>query len=576
MSPLEKYLLELNKQKQLAESRFNNLNSFQTQLLNSSYAWLLNNLDLQKGVFEVPGDFPSLMNGFVDNILKIADKSSLYSGAINNYITDLGVIRKNIDDFHYDFHEIAKNKPGVKDVQKAVITEVIDQYSENGLNKHFAQPLRDLMFGNILGGMSQKEAKEYLQQYITGGKDESGKLQQYLEQTAQQGVDSYTGAINMQLKKDFDFTGYVISGSLIDTSSKQCIYAINTSDGGYLSFEDWEKVLQIARENKKAKLIDGTTVDNLPLNKLHWGCRHEFTPVVRTKDIKQPPKAAEPPKPQPKPTPAPQPKAEPKPVPKPKAEPVADKKQLEAEIVQTKLVKRADFSKVDANTAKIFADVSKDILSTFNLDPIALKSYKGKGSFRGRANGQMVEIHGTNIRQKEADSKKYISNKPAKIEKNLIRVKDWEDFLKTQKEGSTQYDLGLKAIKELQEANENIKGFSRWTVDNRKEGTVIHEFGHVIQDQRSGFSNGNVLIQKRFKQGSAMNYEAELLNHEWREIFETVTNSPERFKVSEYALYNPQELFAESFTLYYTNRKDELPKGVEQYLNKYLKPLLKK
>jgi hypothetical protein len=133
----------------------------------------------------------------------------------------------------------------------------------------------------MLLGANMKEVKQVLNSYIISGQDESGKLGQYLGQTAIQAVDSYTGSINQQIAKEFKTTGYVISGSLIETSSKQCVYAVETSDNGYLDYSDWKKVLEIARNNSKARLIPGTTIETLPLNKLHWGCRHDFTPLIK-------------------------------------------------------------------------------------------------------------------------------------------------------------------------------------------------------------------------------------------------------------------------------------------------------
>lgn len=252
-------------------------------MIDAGYDFMLNNLDLKGGVFEVPGNLPALMDDFVSSIVSVSNTSKVYVKSLENYLYDLDAIKSNIEEFQGTYNRVIVQKKLLKPIQSAVIDEVIDQYSENGLNKHFATPLRNTMYGNVLAGMSQKEARQYLREYIAGGQDESGKLKNYLTQTAQQGADSYSGAIHMKLKKEFKYTGYIISGSLIDTSSKQCIYAVETSEAGYLSFADWEKVLDMAKKNKQAKLIEGTTIDNLPLNKLHWGCRHEFTPVIKQK-----------------------------------------------------------------------------------------------------------------------------------------------------------------------------------------------------------------------------------------------------------------------------------------------------
>lgn len=566
MTALEKYLAELNKQKQLAEGRFQNLNSFQHQLLNSSYNWLVNNLNLQNGVFEIPGNLPGLMNSFVDNILTLADKSTAYTGAVQNYISDLTAIKKNIVDYHAGYNKLIVDTPGLKAVQKAVVGEVIDQYSENGLNSHFAQPLRELIYGNILGGMSQSDAKRYLQEYIIGERDESGKLHRYLEQTAQQGVDSYAGAINMKLKKDFNFTGYVISGSIIDNSSKQCIHAIETSESGYLSFANWEKVLQIARENKKAKLIDGTNIDNLPLNKLHWGCRHEFTPFFKKEDHVEPVKTE---KKAPKPTPKPK-VEEAKPISKPKTT-----KEAEAEIVATKHVKAADFSKLSVHTSEVFNSGVKEIYEAYNLDPIELKSTTGKGTFRARAHGGFVEVHGVNIENKETTTGAGAYN--AKKEVKIANAKGNIDYLKQQlaKFGT---DSSIKKhyekeLKKFEKALEDYEGYTRWTVDNSKRGTVLHEFGHVINDQRSGGINGYIFTKKEFRDSGSIGAEEMKHNKQWKELFRKIEKSPERFKLSEYGMYDAAEMFAESFVLYFTGRKNELPAGIEAFLDKYLKNL---
>ncbi len=280
MDEIQAYLDELLFQQGLAIDRFGNLTAIEKDIVNSSFSWLVNNLDIKKGMFVVTEDLPALLNQFVDTITGTLLSNKSYEKNLSNYLSDLDIIGKNIKDFQISFNGVDYEKAGIKQVQKAVIDTTIDQYTENGLNTHFAQPLKDLIYRNVLTGLDVPQAKQYLNEYILSGKDQSGKLGQYLTQTAQQGVDSYTGAINTKLAQTFDYTGYIISGSIIKTSSTQCKYAIDHSKNGYLTNEDWQKVFAIARENKKAPLIEGTNLNNLDINKLHWGCRHLFTPVI--------------------------------------------------------------------------------------------------------------------------------------------------------------------------------------------------------------------------------------------------------------------------------------------------------
>lgn len=279
---IKDYIANLNKLKDAAISRWGNLTQLERQVFDASYDWLINNLEVKRGEITVDEDLSRHMDDFLQAVVRIVNDSPVFQSRLKGFLADLSTIQGNNKKFHSTTNKFNIETSGVTSVQKAVVDEVIEQYTGNGLNAHFAAPLKDNIFRNILAGANLKDVKQVLQAHILSGGDASGKLGQYLNQTAVQAVDTYTGAINQQLFKEFDFTGFIISGSLIETSSKQCVYAVEQSDGsgGYLNNKEWEKVLDIARNNEKAKLIEGTTLKNLPLNKLHWGCRHDFTPAI--------------------------------------------------------------------------------------------------------------------------------------------------------------------------------------------------------------------------------------------------------------------------------------------------------
>lgn len=285
---IKEYIAELNKIKKLATDNFADISPVERQLFESSYDWLINNLEFKKGNIIVGKDLSRLMDEFLQAVQSIINKSKNYQTTLTQFLSDLNNIKKNAARFYQTSYDFDINTAGVNNIQKAVVEEILNQYTDNGINQGFLMPLRDAIYRNILSGANMRQIRQVLMTYIISGQDTTGKLQRYLTQTAQQAVDSYTGAINMQLKKEFKFSGYIITGSLIETSSEQCIYAVTNSHSGYFSFADWEKVLEIARSNPKAKLIPGTTVDNLPINKLHWGCRHDFTPVIMDIEEKKP------------------------------------------------------------------------------------------------------------------------------------------------------------------------------------------------------------------------------------------------------------------------------------------------
>jgi ligand-binding SRPBCC domain-containing protein len=45
-----------------------------------------------------------------------------------------------------------------------------------------------------------------------------------------------------------------------------------------ISVETWSKVIEPLAKNNG--LIEGATFKNLPFNRLHWNCRHEFSPTM--------------------------------------------------------------------------------------------------------------------------------------------------------------------------------------------------------------------------------------------------------------------------------------------------------
>lgn len=276
---IKEYINKLRQAKQLAVDRWGNLSQLERAVVDGSFDWLVDNLEIKKGEIQINEDLSATMDDFVRAAIQTINNVPAFQSKMKLFLQDLTTISNNNKSFHRTTNNFNIDKAGVNDVQKAVVDQIIDQFRGNGLNAHFAQPLKENIFRNILAGANMREVKEVLNNYILSGADGSGKLSSYLDQTAMQAVDAYTGAINQKLIEDFTFTGFIISGSLIETSSKQCVMAVEESakTGGYLPMDEWEKILDVARDNG---LIPGTNLKNLPLNKLHWGCRHDFTPVI--------------------------------------------------------------------------------------------------------------------------------------------------------------------------------------------------------------------------------------------------------------------------------------------------------
>ena len=233
--------------------------------------------DFKAGKFVVEANFIKQLNKLTVQVLDLLQSEPKFTGPVSQFVKRLTPVSEAITDFQKTTNDI--KVPAYETAKKVVIDEIIDKMLDNGLNTAFVQPLRDIVYQNATTGISLKDAKLQIKEFIKGGGDTSGKLGSYLEQTAQQGVDAYSGAINKRLLETFDYDALLMTGSLIDNSSPQCRYVVEEL-GGRISESDWPKVKEIAEKNG---LIDGTTFDNLPQNRLHWGCRHSFYPIINKK-----------------------------------------------------------------------------------------------------------------------------------------------------------------------------------------------------------------------------------------------------------------------------------------------------
>lgn len=248
---------------------------------NSAYeallAWIDSTLSTEGGNLVASSKTVEILNEFDEGYRRVLNEISSYRGAVSSFVRELPKLGAAIKQYQINNNQVVWARANISATEDVVVNEIIKAYTDNGLNAEFVQPVRDMLYQNIVAGTNVGEAKQSLKDFIKGGKDKSGKLNRYLTQTSQQAVDSYTGAINKKLMDTFNYPYLIMSGSLIASSSKQCRFAIRELDG-LITQEEFEKTIKPIAE--KNGLIDGTNFKNLPFNKLHWGCRHEFTPAM--------------------------------------------------------------------------------------------------------------------------------------------------------------------------------------------------------------------------------------------------------------------------------------------------------
>lgn len=270
------HIKDIERAKQKAIDELNkHVNDMGTEAYNILLQAIEDTFDFNAGKIVSDKNFVKQLNKLTVDALELIQAAPKFTAPISQFIKRMPAISEEISAFQKSVNGITV--PAFETSKKIVIDEIIDSMLNNGLNQNFVIPIRDLIYQNVTSGLSISEARSNIKDFIKGGKDESGKLGRYIEQTSIQAVDSYAGAINKKILEQFNMDGLLITGSLIDNSSPQCRYAINKL-GGKITRENWHEVAAIGE--KQSGWIEGTTFDNVPLNLLHHGCRHSFFPII--------------------------------------------------------------------------------------------------------------------------------------------------------------------------------------------------------------------------------------------------------------------------------------------------------
>lgn len=255
---------------------------FEETALEALLTWIDNSISTKNGAIVANDETVEILNSFDSAYMEVLMQIKAYKGAVSGFIKKLPELSSVIKEYQIGNNSIDWGKAGISNTEKVVVNEILKAYTENGLNKEFVQPLRDMLYQNIVAGTNLSEAKKSLKEYIISTPEKSSKIKRYLTQTSQQAVDGYTGAINKRLMNSFNYPYLIMSGSLIITSSPQCRKGIKEMNS-MISEKDFNEILKPIAE--KNGLATGTTFQNLTFNKLHHGCRHEFTPSMRKIEI---------------------------------------------------------------------------------------------------------------------------------------------------------------------------------------------------------------------------------------------------------------------------------------------------
>lgn len=172
-------------------------------------------------------------------------------------------------------------------VVNAAKKSLVDRISYNlfkpqGVANNVVNPIKNILFRNISGGISYEAAVTEVTNYIagTGG---NGLLQRQATQVARDAINQYSGAIQQIAVDEFELTGFRYVGSLIKTSRESCTMLVDGS-GAMAQFErkgmyrisDLPAIINILKNYPGWN--PQTTVTNFFELRGGFNCRHEAIP----------------------------------------------------------------------------------------------------------------------------------------------------------------------------------------------------------------------------------------------------------------------------------------------------------
>lgn len=268
-------------------------------------------------------------------------------------------------------------------------------------------------------------------------------------------------------------------------------------------------------------------------------------------------KDAEPePEPEPEPTPEPEPAPEPEPEPEQKFVPAKSIKEAEQYAVDNGIARDVNFGRMDLERANIVNSTLTRLKDKYPTDTLSKMTYNGRLKANANASYTTITVgpphdgseYWNNREKYLADYKKIIEKYSDERYKN---VKEAQNYVKRLK----------KAVKEIEE---DLK-YERWSTSSiyGLEGTIVHEYGHVIADQYFGQIN-----QSRANK----NFNSSEVRDQNEYVYGTYVKAKgngDIYKISGYAATDSAEFFAEVFAMYDKNEDmpDYIREMVEVILN---------
>lgn len=238
----------------------------------------------------------------IESVIVNWTKELGYGKIIDNYLAALDETNE-INRLYYSKETTPRTLARIEnEILKSPVNEVyIGQVTDNlrgaGAYEAIVKKVGDVLRLDALRGLTFEQAAAELKALVTTTEGGAGIAERHFNQVAKDAVMQYDGLLQEELKKTFKPTRGRYFASVIETTRPICDHIKDRFGNGYITTKELQSVLneycpngtpsdekityetvngEVRTLKKGSGMIEGTTLENFPMNRGGYNCRHSW------------------------------------------------------------------------------------------------------------------------------------------------------------------------------------------------------------------------------------------------------------------------------------------------------------
>lgn len=237
---------------------------------------VLREFDVQGGKFVPESDAAFILATLNRRLRELVNASGLRN-EILGFLDDFNQIDANIRAVQSGINGISVPTAILNNQKAWVRDNVVNSLLESNVSTRFIQPVKQALYSRIAFGASVVDTEKSIRALVRGSGDNAGIFERWVGQVARDAIYEYEGAVNSQIKVEFQLNAVRYVGGLVEDSRAQCVRWIEKFDG-ILKDSQLQSEIDWAYKNGSGMKPD-TTPQNFCQKRGGFGCQHIAIPT---------------------------------------------------------------------------------------------------------------------------------------------------------------------------------------------------------------------------------------------------------------------------------------------------------